>query len=383
MAPSEPADDPPSSPLLPVAAAFTPRTSIEDAGSAPKPETEGTASSPESTTANPKAGTDDAAAAPDLTEKAADTSNGEAVDLSRYLVETERLGTFSEWPHERPSAELVAAAGFFFADGGVDAVCCPSCHEVHEGFDGPTAAAADDVWARLTHRRDCPLRPKIGETKNRSCAECHALFATIGSKLNHCKRAHPRPEEERRRRAQERQQRRVAAGLPGDGRRGRKSTKSAAATTAAAAATAATAAASAGSISRRRDKAATAKAKARLQELVRDAAARRRREELAREVGTAAGGREVDAGFDSETDGADAADEGRAAGAGPEVDMQPTHNGLTFSRAVTSVDCEPSTRAGEIVMSRVEYREFRQHFRAMTDIFRDVDPKKRALVGRF
>ena len=334
-------DDLPSSPLFPVTDSPTLSVTTGDDESLRRPNGEPGTSSPTLSAANLKSAGEAAAAG---------HGKDEAVDLARYLSEEERLGTFSEWPHERPSADVVAAAGFFFADGGVDAVCCPSCAEVHEGFDRGV-----DVWAILAHRRDCPLRPKIGETKNRSCAECHALFTTIGSKLNHCKRAHPRPEEERRRRALERQQRRVAAGRPGDGRRRRK---------------AKSAAAAGSGVPSRRGKVATAKA--RLQALVLDAAAQQHLEEGEE----ATEGPEGGSGSGSDSDDTDVAAAGSPLGVGP-------CNGLGFSGAVTTMDCEPGARAGEVVMSRAEYREFRQHFRAMTDIFRDVDPRKRPAAGRF
>ncbi len=65
-------------------------------------------------------------------------------------------------------------------------------------------------------------------------------------------------------------------------------------------------------------------------------------------------------------------------GSGNSVLESPNELGLSLSRIMTVADCEPTVWAGEVVMSRAEYREFRQHFRAMTYIFRDVDWKTRA-----
>lgn len=232
-----------------------------------------------------------------------------SLDLTAYLSEATRLATFVDWPHAHPSGALLSVAGFFFADGPApDEVACPSCKANHSDF-----TTGRDVWDILSHRRDCTLRAKIGEAKNRSCTECHEVFATIGSKLNHCKRVHPKSEEERRIKREAKEK--LGAG--------------------------------------NRKKVVKVRAGGKTKSTWNEG-------DKGRMLALATQNMEVES--ESEEAEGDLMEWGEKAG-------------LSFSSIMLVVDCEPSVRAGEVVMSRAEYRGFRQHFRFMTRIFKDMDPK--------
>jgi len=234
----------------------------------------------------------------------------------RYLDEQDRLATFDDWPHVQPSAALIAAAGFHYPPESTtfDEVRCSYCGVALSGFTDA------NVWGILSHDRDCVLKPKLGEAKNRSCGECGETFSSVGAKLNHCKRIHPKPEDQRRPKY-------VAASGP-----------------------------------RKRLRAAGAG----------PGMKRVAKKRLLGGVGSVSAQRALGDDLFPDT----YADTSENQYWGSMHSLESPH-GLCISRVMTVVDSEPSVWAGEIVMSRAEYREFRQHFRAMTCIFRDVDPKKR------
>ncbi len=293
-----------------------------------------------------------------------------ALDLSKLLDEEERLETFADWPHERPSATLLAAAGFYFPVGTgastgtgssdsdsscpFDEVRCPRCDATSSGF-GPDSG---DVWKQLAHRSDCALRPKLGEARNRSCIECHSTFSTVGSKLNHCKRTHPKPEEERlKKRAAFRAMSKKAAWV--------------AATEAAADSNNSSGpSASDHAFSYRGNKNDITHRQTEPKKVIKIYASshiangrtRRRRVIRASPCDDAVDKTAVEDGQQDEPHYEE-----------HEIDG----NGLSFVPAVTVVACEPCVwAAGEVVLTRAEFREFREHIRAMVHIFRDIEPKR-------
>jgi hypothetical protein len=240
------------------------------------------------------------------------------VDYSKYISEAARLETFvHDWPHDKPDGSILAAAGFCFVDGSApDEVCCPCCDALISGFD------KQNIWTSLAHESHCELKPKVGEAKNRSCTECCEIFRTIGAKLNHYKRVHPLGDEERRKKALLKQQRKETR----DGR---------------------------------------------LHGIVKIRA-------------RGAGGRL--------SNGSPAQDEqkrteryrtGAIIDTGSEVCRGGVREGigplgsLSYSGVMLVQDCEPTVWSGEIVLSRAEYREFRQHIRNITRVFKRIDPVRR------
>src|SRR3569833_3335841 len=112
----------------------------------------------------------------------------------RKLDEQDRLATFDDWPHVQPSAALIAAAGFHYPPESTtfDEVRCSYCGVALSGF---TAA---NVWGILSHDRDCILKPKLGEAKNRSCGECGETGAAGGAGRGRGGRGRPGPGGRRR-----------------------------------------------------------------------------------------------------------------------------------------------------------------------------------------
>jgi len=302
-------------------------------------------------------------------------------------------------------------------------VRCPGCDATFSGF-----SADMDMFAQLSHDRHCPLRPKLGEAKNRSCTDCHRLFPSIGLKLNHCKRIHPKPEEERRAikarklaKAAERfeldkagiRRRGPRVGGRGGGgggsggrgvgigsRAGRRRLEEicAARLTKLNSWRDDTPAPSVLSTTSSAWTAVSPSPRLPLVPIVREPAescppafsTSHPRRSAPRELNYRGylSNSSNSSGGGSESDREDErAPRGRgvvaaiAAGAAHEavadVDYSwPDRNNLSFSKITVNHDCQPAPDAGEVVMSRAEYRALRSNIRSMVHLLREIEPAK-------
>ncbi|TPX17912.1 uncharacterized protein E0L32_003013 [Thyridium curvatum] len=284
-------------------------------------------------------------------------------EYAKYIDDDTRLYSFEGWPHAEPRAEAVAAAGYFYqpvdidsSSGNViadDTVRCPCCDKVCSDF------TPENAWELLSHRPDCPFKRNIKSAKQRLCRDCDIFFSSIGAKLNHSKRVHPRPEEERQERKRERlaavaRRQQAQAQAHAQPRKVRKASAAAYPRTTITAADTVSASAAVAAARARRIAAAALDLQAKYSGVPMMSTWKPINQHQYED--------------DDKTD-----DEMKD----PHT-CNETNNELSLSPLRVVVNSEPCAWAGEIVMSRAEYREFRQHFRAMTRIFRDVDPLKRS-----